>query len=238
MSTRRAAFFDVDGTLTRSDIFRDHLRFRGEVRPGPATGAWLATAPLRAAWLLALDRVDRALSNRAVYRWYEGFQADELGRWAERFQEREGLDRAHPHSLQLLRRHAERGDRIVLVTGSLLEIIEPLARLLEAELGTGRSIRVEAARLEARDGRFTGALAGPPLSGAEKARRARLVAEQEGLDLEQSHAYGDSVADLELLECVGRPVALNPDGRLRRLARRRGWPVIDRAAEARLEEAS
>ena len=52
----------------------------------------------------------------------------------------------------------------------------------------------------------------------------RFAAEH-GVDLAASFFYTDSVSDLPLLERVGQPVAVNPDPRLRRLARRRGWPI-------------
>lgn len=221
-----AAFFDVDGTLTRSDIFRDHLSFRRAVRPGPAFAAWLVTAPLRGAWLLALDRLDRGRSNRAVYGCYRGFRPRELSGWASSFQRRQGLARTHPRGLDLLRRHHEAGHRLVFVTGSLREIVEPFARLLEKRLGLERGIRIEAAALEEGPAGFTGRLLGEAVSGREKAARARRVAEEEDLDLTRSHAYGDSMADLPLLEAVGRPAAVNPESRLRRLARARGWPVL------------
>ena len=38
-------------------------------------------------------------------------------------------------------------------------------------------------------------------------------------------AYADSTSDLPLLECVGFPVAVNPEARLATVARRRGWHV-------------
>ena len=47
----------------------------------------------------------------------------------------------------------------------------------------------------------------------------------EGLDLGESVAYADSASDLPLLECVGFPVAVNPEARLAAIARRRGWHV-------------
>ena len=45
-----------------------------------------------------------------------------------------------------------------------------------------------------------------------------------------SAAYADSYSDLGLFELVGRPVAVYPDRRLRRLAQARGWEVIGGAA--------
>jgi phosphoserine phosphatase len=43
--------------------------------------------------------------------------------------------------------------------------------------------------------------------------------------LSASYFYTDSISDLPLLERVGHPVAVNPDPRLARLARKRGWPI-------------
>ena len=45
--------------------------------------------------------------------------------------------------------------------------------------------------------------------------------------LEHCYFYSDSYTDLPMLEAVGYPRVVNPDLRLRRLARRRGWPVLD-----------
>ena len=55
----------------------------------------------------------------------------------------------------------------------------------------------------------------------------RELAAREEVDLAASTAYSDSAADLPFLEVVGRPVAVNPDRRLRRVARERGWPVLE-----------
>ena len=38
-----------------------------------------------------------------------------------------------------------------------------------------------------------------------------------------SSAYSDSATDLPMLEAVGRPVAVNPDRALAKVARERGW---------------
>ena len=78
-----------------------------------------------------------------------------------------------------------------------------------------------------RRGAFTGELAEPPLSADGRASLAARLAAEHGVDLADCHAYGDSISDLPLLELVGHPVAVNPDFRLAREARRRGWGVVD-----------
>lgn len=223
--SRVAAFFDVDGTLTRSDIFRDLVAFRNSVRPDKFFDL---TLPLRGLLLLALDQVSRLAVNRLTYSWLEGFSSEDYEAWAARFQEGPGRRRLLQAPLSILADHARRGHRIVLLTGAVDLLVAPLpdlfARVTRVE--ACRAIRVEAVPLEVRDGLFTGKLAAPPLGGEEKARRIRAIAAEEGLDLPGSYAYGDSIADLPMLEAVGRPAAIRPDWRLRREAHRRGWPVL------------
>ena len=73
---------------------------------------------------------------------------------------------------------------------------------------------------------LTGRLDGEPVSDEEKAVRMRELAEDKGIDLEQSTAFGDGFADLPMLEAVGEPVAVNADGRLANVARKRGWRAV------------
>ena len=117
-----------------------------------------------------------------------------------------------------LARHRQAGHRIVLVTGSIDFIIKPLAD----ELGVRD---VLAPSLVTSNGRFTGELDGPPIGEEEKARRIRRFADANDIDLSKSHAYGDSIADLPMLEAVGHPHAVNPDKVLAARAATRGWPV-------------
>jgi phosphoserine phosphatase len=84
---------------------------------------------------------------------------------------------------------------------------------------------------EVRDGRYTGR-ALRALHAEAKADCVRAVAERDGLDLAACTAYSDSHTDLPFLEAVGHPVAVNPDRELRRIARERGWPVLEFSGRA------
>jgi len=66
--------------------------------------------------------------------------------------------------------------------------------------------------------------------GEGKAAAVRELAAAEGFDLAECTAYSDSYTDVPFLEVVGHPVAVNPDRRLRRIARDRDWPVLNFAA--------
>ena len=110
-----------------------------------------------------------------------------------------------------------RGERTFIVTGALEDVAEALARELGFDGAAG-------SRAEVVDGVFTGRLE-RRLYGPAKADALLELAAAEGLDLASSYAYSDSHSDLEFLEAVGHPVAVNPDRELRRTAVARGWPV-------------
>jgi HAD superfamily hydrolase (TIGR01490 family) len=126
--------------------------------------------------------------------------------------------RIFPGTQRLLDQHLRAGHEVWLVTATPVEIAEIIARRLGATGALGTVA-------EHRDGFYTGALVGDLLHGKAKASAVRALAEREGLDLEQSFAYGDSTNDVPILSEVGFPCAINPDARLRRHAAEVGWPM-------------
>ena len=112
------------------------------------------------------------------------------------------------------------GFDVVLVTGSIDFLVAPLARDLGAT-------EVIANTLEEKDGRFTGSLVGAAVADEEKRARVLAYAEKRGVDLAASRAFGDSIADVPMLECVGESFAVSPSAKLRTEATRRGWDVLE-----------
>jgi len=83
-----------------------------------------------------------------------------------------------------------------------------------------------------RDGELTGSFNWPLCYGQGKRERAEALLRSLGARLEQTAFYTDSITDLPLLEAVGHPIVVNPDARLRRAAKRRGWLIEDWIATA------
>jgi len=140
----------------------------------------------------------------------------------ERTQEwfdREVVHRLRPGAIGALRRHRERGDRLVLATSASIYEAECAASIWELESGISTVFEVA-------DGRFTGKI-GAWAFGNYKCARAEAWAEEQGVSLEDAWFYTDSKTDLKLLERVGHPVVVHPDRRLARIAAQRGWPVED-----------
>jgi HAD superfamily hydrolase (TIGR01490 family) len=115
-------------------------------------------------------------------------------------------------------RHRSAGDFIAIVTGATRYVAEPLARELGIEC-------VVCTELEVENGRFTGRPVDPLCYGDGKLALARRAGEKFGFGLSDATFYSDSITDLPLLAAVGVPVAVNPDARLLRAARRRSWKI-------------
>ena len=107
---------------------------------------------------------------------------------------------------------------LAIVTGATPYAARPLARRLGIEHVIASELEVDASTKC-----FTGRHRKPLCYGHGKVSLSTVLGEKLGFALEDATFYTDSVTDLPLLERVKVPVAINPDPRLKRLARRRGW---------------
>ncbi|WP_313890892.1 HAD-IB family hydrolase [Psychrobacillus sp.] len=64
------------------------------------------------------------------------------------------------------------------------------------------------------------------INGTRKTDHILEALKGKEIDWENSYAYGDSFSDLPVLELVGNPVAVKPEGKLRKIAATRGWEII------------
>jgi HAD superfamily hydrolase (TIGR01490 family) len=221
---RKAAFFDVDGTLVGTNIvhaFAWYAMNQGSIF-GTAwqTARTVASIPL----FWATDRLDRKLFNELFYRYYAGQSEDRLVTLADEMFEDVLRPAIYPGTPALLGEARRAGCRIVLVTGALDFTVRRLARHLEAD-------DLVANRMRFVDGLATGQVIPPIIEGAHKALVIRDYCLREGLALDGSFAYSDSFSDYPMLAVVGHPAAVNPDARLARVARAYEWPIL-RTTEA------
>jgi HAD superfamily hydrolase (TIGR01490 family) len=212
------AFFDLDRTLLA--VNSGWLWIRAELRSGHITPRQAVTA---SGWMLRyhLGGADlEAAVRRAIASVADTPEARLRDRtW--RFYEREVRARYRPGARTALARHRAAGDRLVLLTSASTYIAERVVGDLELDDMLCTRFEVRA------DGTFTGAPLEPLCFGPGKVRAALAYVGHAGVDLADCAFYSDSMSDRPMLEAVGRPVAVHPDPRLRRLARSRGWPVAD-----------
>jgi HAD superfamily hydrolase (TIGR01490 family) len=228
-SGRVAAFFDVDGTLMEGPslewrFFAD-LLYRRAI-PLRNYRLWLARAVRLAPRGILAMRHGNKMYLRGVRAAADAHANDGLRKMnGPRFFQ-EAVDRIAWHAMQ--------GHAIVLVSGTLAPLAQDAALALVVRLavrGIGTSVAVCATRLEEMDGRWTGRIVGEAMVGEAKGRAVRQVAREKGLALAECYAYGDSASDRWMLEAVGRAAVVNPSRAMERIARRRGWAVLNGAKE-------
>lgn len=213
-----AAVFDLDGTIVASDVVEAHLWARLLDAPLKAWPQTVLPVLRKAPRYLRTEHRDRGEFLREFVQRYEGANEAELRRLAQERLSDVLLRRAWPQAIRRIRRHRAAGHRTVLLTGTVDVFVEPLRTLFDDVL---------AARLRVVDGRCTGTFEQPPLIGEARAAWVRAWARDEGVDLAGSWAYGDHYSDRPVLEQVGHPVAVNPDARLYRHAKRQRWSIAD-----------
>jgi phosphoserine phosphatase len=218
--TRPATLFRVEGVLVR--------------RPPLAAPAWLAAnaqtfgqrlfglGTVLAAAPLAVPGTpvaDRATATRLAWAGLRDVSEDRLVLLGETWYRAYMAPARTAAGERLLERARGRGERIVLVSDSLDVIVRHLADEIGADA-------VLCNRLELRRRRATGRLLDPVVGGFTGGRPLKDWARGEGLDLAACAAAGHRAEDGALLASVGRPVAVNPDPGLRRMARDLDWPVV------------
>jgi len=217
---KTAAFFDVDGTIVSTTIVHYYVQFRSHLLPTFLRPFWLAWFALKVVYYFFLDKVSRTRFNRVFYRNYRGLEAEGIKQLAGEQFATYVRPKLFPAALDCIREHQSRGDLIVLVTGSLDFIIQPLADYVQADAAL-------TVQLEEVHGKFTGELTTLPLSEEEKVRAIQTIVERYNVDLAASYAYGDSRADLPMLQCVGNPIVVNPSKGLRQVAIESGWEISE-----------
>jgi HAD superfamily hydrolase (TIGR01490 family) len=217
-----AAFFDLDRTLIRRSsvlALAGTFRQRGLIsRVDLAKSAfWQVLFGLRGA---SAERVRRASEDGM--RILDGFSVKEMQELVGDAMEPVLRPLVYDEPLHLVRRHREQGERVYIVSATLQEIVQHIADDLGFDGAVGSTCEIV-------DGVYTGRSL-RAAHGEGKAQAIRELAASDRLDLAECTAYSDSHTDVPFLEAVGHPVAANPVRQLRRLARERGWPVVDFAA--------
>lgn len=64
------------------------------------------------------------------------------------------------------------------------------------------------------------------ITGDKKLDKIQETFDKNQVDWKKSISFADSYSDLKILDLVGNPVAVNPDKKLKQIAKEKGWKVI------------
>ncbi|KAA0973591.1 HAD-IB family hydrolase [Paeniglutamicibacter gangotriensis] len=215
-----AAFFDVDNTMMRgASLFAVARKMYQRRAFTLREVAWFAVHQLRFVTRGESMGDIHAIRDRALLL-ASGFSVADMVALGDEIYDEFIESKIWPGTLAIADQHMLAGRQVWLVTATPLEVASVMARRLGLSGALGTNV-------EHVEGVYTGKLVGEILHGQAKASAIRDLAAEQGLELAQCWGYSDSHNDIPLLELVGHPVAINPDGKLRRHASDRNWPIYD-----------
>lgn len=212
------ALFDLDNTLLNGDS--DH-----------AWGHYLAK----------IGAVDRKLHDEKQDEFYQQYQnatldIDEflrfqlkplsqfpfkqLLKWRADFLKNVIAPMIESGKADLLNKHRDANDVLVIITATNDFITRPIADLLGIET-------LIATQAEFTNNKYTGRVLGTPCYQNGKVTRLNQWLSSQQIDMQGSYFYSDSINDLPLLSLVEHPIAVTPDNKLRAHAQDADWPIID-----------
>ena len=217
------AIYDMDRTVTRRPTYTPFL-LHCAVRRAP----WrLLLLPFVVISMLAYVTrlIDRAKLKEINHGLLLGgtIHPRDLKPLVESFADRQIAANIRPGALRAIARDKSEGRRLVLATASYRLYADAIAERLGFDdvIGTNSIIGL--------DQRVHAKIDGENCYAEAKMRMIALWVEKSGLKGVHGHVrfYSDHVSDQPAFEWSDEPVAVNPHGKLRRLAEQRGWTVED-----------
>jgi HAD superfamily hydrolase (TIGR01490 family) len=211
------AIFDLDNTLLAGDS--DYLWGRFLVEKGVVDGLHYERENERFYQLYKEGRLDIFEFLRFSLAPLRQHSRADLERWRTEFLETHIAPLISEQSQQLVEKHRQAGDTLMIITATNAFVTRPIAR----HFGIEHLIATEPETL---NGHYTGEVQGEPSFREGKVNRLQTWLAEHGADLKASWFYSDSHNDLPLLERVDHPVAVDPDDTLVQVARDRQWPIL------------
>lgn len=212
-----AAFFDFDETLLEVESGRLGIQWLRDRRLVPF-GYILKILVANFFYQRRLLSDERMV--KVMLTFYKKKRLADFQKGAENFYKSYLKPRLAPGILARVHFHKNEGHLLVLISGSVRYLLEPVVKDLEFDHLLCTDLEV------AKNGLMTGKPEGLVCVDQNKKKLTLKLAEKLGLDLEKSYAYGNHQSDLPLLETVGNPHAVEPTADLEKVAQQRAWPVL------------
>ena len=116
---------------------------------------------------------------------------------------------------------ASSADKVLIASGSHDFLVKGFADFFKIDSSIGTPV-------ELKNNIFTGQLSGEPTFSDGKVRAVEKWCNSNDIEVKDSIFYSDSINDLPMFEVCGVPVAVNPDEKLKKIAKERAFKVIYR----------
>lgn len=140
--------------------------------------------------------------------------------WAHEFFHKLVHPKISRKGIELIDDYKKQKDTIViLITATLSYLAQPVATAAKVD-------QLIATEGEIIDGEFTGRIDGIASIGKGKIERFNSWLTENKISPQHTIYYGDSINDVPLLEIVHKPIAVDPDETLKKIAMEKNWEII------------
>jgi putative phosphoserine phosphatase/1-acylglycerol-3-phosphate O-acyltransferase len=215
-SFRYTAFYDLDHTILDGNS-ATHL-----VQEAHKRGVMTDRQYRHAIWLSILYKLNIGEPTRMINRmlsWLKGLKEASINTLSMEIFDQIIKDTIRPEILETIREHRSRKGAVVLLSSATTPICYPVSQHLELD-------EMICTQLEAENGILTGHTSGKLVYGEQKKVRMLDFCREKECIPGEAWYYGDSYTDRYVMEAVGNPVAVSPDKRLLKIAKRNNWPVL------------
>jgi HAD superfamily hydrolase (TIGR01490 family) len=202
--TKQAAFFDIDGTISREGLISEMFKKMIKYELIDASQWYNVVEPAFTRWDKRVGDYDDYLQKMVdIYtETVKNTNSFHICYIAKKVIEQKG-ERVYTYTRERIRWHKENGHRVIAISGSPVELVREMSLKYGMDDYRGTIYKVS------ENGIYSGEIV--PMWDSESKRLAVLgMAKDYGIDLSQSYAYGDTNGDFAMLKLVGHPVAINP----------------------------
>ncbi|MFH1127660.1 MAG: HAD family phosphatase [archaeon] len=215
---RRASFFDIDGTLIRSQMIFDFPRYLH--KEGLFEDKYLINI-LKIIMEYEINFIPYREAGKRILRNYaealKGKKRSLIEKKSKDFMEGH-IKKKYAYTDELID-ILKKDTVLIAISASPIEQVEALKKYIPFA-------HVFGTVLETKNGIYTGKIKTNLLVKNSKQKAQLSIAKKLNIDLKNSFAFGDSDADIEYLALAGHPIALNPNSHLKDIAEKNSWPIF------------
>ena len=215
-SFKYAAFYDLDHTILDGNS-ATHI-----VQEARKQEVMTERQFRHAVWLSILYKLNIGEPNRMILRmlsWLKGKEEQYIMKFSREIFDLLVKDTVRPEILETMKEHRDKKGAVVLLSSASTPICLPVSQFIGMD-------EIICTQLESRNGRLTGNTIRKLVYGSEKKVRMLEFCRDKDYDPRDAWYYGDSYTDRYVMEAVGNPVAVFPDRRLLKIAKRNHWPIL------------
>lgn len=217
-NNQKIAYLDFDGTLVKSHCVHYLILIQSCIKHPLIFLIWRLLLWFRAPVFLLLNKISAAHFDRYYYRFFMGISVKQLDD-AVNLRVLDFLhSRFYPEAADQVQQLHAAGYQVVVVSGSMKNIVEPFAR----SIGADACLATEP---EVIDGLFSGKINGNSINHQQKVRAIQDYQLREQLAPAHTLAIGNSKWDIPMLTFADKAMVVNPDKILARWAEMRGTPI-------------